>query len=135
MRIRNLRGGIFCLLLSLPLLAAGTTYSVNPDESGDFPTIQAAIDDASVIDGDVIELGSGTFTGPGNRDISCSKALTVRSAAGHPESLAGGSPEPYVRDGAGNQVPLPPHLPVATLKLPQLIGFRQSEIRSLLSGR
>ena len=32
-------------------------------------------------------------------------------------------------------VPLPPHLPVATLKLPQDIGVRQSEIRSLESGR
>ena len=31
--------------------------------------------------------------------------------------------------------PLPPHLPVATLKLPQDIGARQSEIRSLESGR
>ncbi|AVH42568.1 hypothetical protein At1D1609_25140 [Agrobacterium tumefaciens] len=34
-----------------------------------------------------------------------------------------------------NQLPLPPHFPLATLKLPQDIGFLQSEIRSLLSGR
>ena len=34
-----------------------------------------------------------------------------------------------------NQLPLPPHLPVATLKLPQDIGFLQSEIRSFESGR
>ena len=32
-------------------------------------------------------------------------------------------------------VPLPPHLPVATLKLPHDSGARQSEIRSLESGR
>jgi hypothetical protein len=31
--------------------------------------------------------------------------------------------------------PLPPHLPVATLKLPQESGGRQSEIRFLESGR
>ena len=34
--------------------AAATTYTVNPDGSGDFPTIQAGITAAS--DGDIIEL-------------------------------------------------------------------------------
>ncbi len=37
--------------------------------------------------------------------------------------------------GLADQLPLPPHLPEATLKLPQDIGLRQSEIRSLESGR
>lgn len=48
---------------------------------GTFGTIQAAIDAAG--DGDVIEVGPGTYTGPGNYDIDFrGKAITVRSAAG-----------------------------------------------------
>ena len=43
------------------------TYVVTADGSGDFPTIQAAI--SAAINGDVIELTDGTFTGEGNRDI------------------------------------------------------------------
>ncbi len=45
----------------------------------DFPTIQAAIDNAS--DDDVIELAGRTYRGPGNRDIDFKgKAITVRGA-------------------------------------------------------
>ena len=43
--------------------------------------------------------------------------------------------DPMVQPGEDQLVPLPPHLPVLTLKLPQLSGARQSEIRSLESGR
>lgn len=65
--------------------AAGTTYTVMPDGTGDFPTIQAALDAAT--GGDVIELADGTFLGPGNRDIEfLGKAVTVRSASGDPQS-------------------------------------------------
>ncbi len=46
---------------------------------------------------------------------------------------------PPLRRGAATnlsyQLPLPPHFPLATLKLPQDIGFLQSEIRSFESGR
>ncbi len=42
-----------------------------------------------------------------------------------------GQPPPRLAD----QLPLPPHLPVATLKLPHSIGLRQSEIRSFESAR
>jgi hypothetical protein len=52
--------------------------TVRADASGDFPTIQAAIDAA--VDGDVVILEPGTFTGLGNRDIDfLGKAITVRS--------------------------------------------------------
>lgn len=69
--------------LSLPVHA--TTYVIEPDGTGDFPTIQDAIDAAS--DGDVIELADGIFTGEGNRDIDYGgKAVTVRSQSGNPES-------------------------------------------------
>jgi predicted outer membrane repeat protein len=75
----------FCLL-SLPcVFALATTYVVSPDGSGDFPTIQAAIDFS--VDGDVIALTNGTFTGDGNRDVDYrGKAVTVRSLDGVPET-------------------------------------------------
>ena len=47
-------------------------------------TIQAAIDE--VVDGDVIELIDGMFTGDGNRDMDyLGKALTIRSQSGDPD--------------------------------------------------
>jgi len=47
--------------------ANGRTINVRPDGSGDYPTIQAAIDDCN--DGDIIACANGVYTGPGNRDI------------------------------------------------------------------
>jgi predicted outer membrane repeat protein len=79
--------------LAAPALAA--TYVVNPDGTGDFPTIQAAVD--ASVDGDTIELGNGVFTGPGNRDVSyLGKAITIRSQGG-PESctIDCGGPSTY----------------------------------------
>jgi hypothetical protein len=72
--------------LSCPCISAvAETYVVFPDGSGDFPTIQSAIDAAS--DGDVIALTDGTFTGDGNRDIDYGgKAITVQSQGGNPET-------------------------------------------------
>ncbi len=65
--------------LAWPALAA--TYVVNPDGTGDFPTIQAAVDAA--VNGDIIELGNGIFRGDGNRDVSyLGKAITIRSQGG-----------------------------------------------------
>ena len=59
------------------------THVVLPDGSGDFPTIQDAIEAA--IPGDTIELGDGMFTGDGNRDLDYrGKAITVRSQSGDP---------------------------------------------------
>jgi predicted outer membrane repeat protein len=70
------------LLLSA---ASAATYLVKPDGTGDFPTIQEAIDAAA--GGDEIQLGDGIFTGPGNRDIDFrGKAVAVRSASGDPDS-------------------------------------------------
>jgi len=55
------------------------------DGSGDFTTIQEAIDIAS--DGDVIELADGMYTGDGNRDLDyLGKAITIRSASGNPSA-------------------------------------------------
>jgi hypothetical protein len=73
-----------CLLLVLSSAANATTYVVRPDGTGDYPTIQAAID--ACVDGDVVELTDGIFTGDGNRDIDYrGKAITVHSQTGNPE--------------------------------------------------
>ena len=72
---------VCCAFIALSIAAHGSTYTVTPDGSGDFPTIQAAI--ASAIDGDTIELADGIFEGDGNRDIDfLGKAVTVRSQSG-----------------------------------------------------
>ncbi len=66
-----------------PGVATAATYLVLPDGSGDFPTIEAAVQ--SVADGDVIELGEGVFTGAGNRNVSyLGKAITIRSQGDDP---------------------------------------------------
>jgi hypothetical protein len=76
------------VLLSIVLyaLTASTATAdiiyVNADGSGDYPTIQAAIDAAT--DGDEVVLRAGIYTGNGNRDIDFkAKAITVRSL--HPD--------------------------------------------------
>jgi len=74
-----------CLLSCHCIFALAETYVVSPDGSGDFATIQLAIDAAA--DGDVIALADGTFTGDGNRDINyLGKAITVQSQGGIPEA-------------------------------------------------
>ena len=78
--------------------APAPTYTVHPDGSGDFPTIQAAMDAAE--DQDTIELTAGVFSGEGNRDLDfAGKAITLR-AQGGAEGLAvidceGTSAEPH----------------------------------------
>jgi predicted outer membrane repeat protein len=87
-----------CVAMTIPMLlatlwaaflaaspAAATTYVVRPNGTGDFATIQAAIDAAA--NGDVIELANGTFAGNGNRDLTYhGKAITVRAQASDPAS-------------------------------------------------
>lgn len=61
------------------------TYTLHPNGSGDFPTIQAALD--AVVDGDVIELSPGVYLGDGNRDIDfLGRAVTIRSQGDDPAS-------------------------------------------------
>lgn len=63
--------------LRVRLSAAPATIYV----PGQYGTIQAAIDAAT--DGDIIQVSSGTYSGPGNRDIYfAGKAITLRSADG-----------------------------------------------------
>ena len=64
--------------LAVPV-AMGATLTV----PGDYPTIQAAID--ASVDGDVVEIADGTYTGVGNKNLDFDgKAITVRSASGDP---------------------------------------------------
>jgi hypothetical protein len=64
---------------SFPVAAA--EFSVRPDGLGDYPTIQAAVDDAAPLD--VIVLEDGVFTGAGNRDVRFDgKDIVVRSRNG-----------------------------------------------------
>jgi hypothetical protein len=76
-----------CPVLSIPMVvllapaAVAMVWVVNPNGTGDQPTIQAAITASSP--GDVIELTDGTFRGWGNRDIRyLGKAVTIRSQSG-----------------------------------------------------
>ena len=56
-------------------------HVVEPDGSGDFPTIQAAIDGAP--GGDIILLAGGTYTGAGNKNIYYNqKPVIVRGRDG-----------------------------------------------------
>lgn len=72
------------LILGVPIPANCDTYVVAPDGTGDFPTIQAAVDAAG--DGDIVELTDGTFMGEGNRMVDfLGKAITVRSQSGDPQ--------------------------------------------------
>jgi len=83
-RFQNNRVLWILILVLFPLTGQGATHVVNPEGTGDFPTIQAAILAAG--EGDVIELTDGTFTGDGNLDLDfLGKAITVRSQSGDPD--------------------------------------------------
>lgn len=68
-----------------PVSCGPMTYLVQVDGSGDFPTIQAALDGAAV--GSIVELANGVYRGDGNRDLDFGgKALHLRSEGGVPGS-------------------------------------------------
>jgi predicted outer membrane repeat protein len=65
---RRLVFAAMCLACSLPAWQASAgTIVVRPDGSGDFPTIQIALDEAG--NNDVIQLARGTYRGPGNGNL------------------------------------------------------------------
>lgn len=98
---------VFAMIIGLAGLPAGalaTTYTVKPDFTGDFPTIQEAID--HVANEDIIELVDGTYHGTGFNQIDFKgKRLTLRSQSGAPDvciiDLEWGSPGITVGCGAG----------------------------------
>ncbi len=85
----NPRLNLLCLLVLALLFcttgsASADTYVVNPDGSGDFATIQDALDSGH--SGDIIELGEGTFTGSGNSFLYVDYDLTLRSQSDDPSN-------------------------------------------------
>ena len=75
-------------------MAQAATLTVAADGSGQYPTIQAAIN-AAFSFGDTILIGPGTYTGPGNVDLDTQgKNLTIESQAGAAATVidCGGSP-------------------------------------------
>ena len=75
-------GRVLFLVVVVCVFAAQQGYcaeiTVKVDGTGDYATIQAAIDAAAA--GDEVVLEEGTYTGWGNRDIDYKgKAITVRS--------------------------------------------------------
>ncbi len=78
-------GTTLLLLAGLSSTAWSAEYLVLPDGTGDFPTIQSAVDVTSA--GDVVLLGDGIFKGDGNRGVQIhGEAITVRSLSGNPEA-------------------------------------------------
>lgn len=72
--------------------------TVNPEGTGDYATIQEAID--GVVEGSIISLAYGLYTGAGNRDLDMrGKALTLRSTHNEPEQCIidcqGSASEPH----------------------------------------
>lgn len=74
------------LALAAPAAVPAGTFVVRADGTGDYPTIQSALD--ALAPDDVIELMPGTYTGPGNRDLDPQgKGIVVRSQSGDPASV------------------------------------------------
>jgi predicted outer membrane repeat protein len=84
--IRQFQAALVPFAVALLVLASAcqaTTYVVRPDGTGDFPTIQEAIEAA--VDGDIVELTDGTFSGGGEgQNVNfLGKSITLRSQSGN----------------------------------------------------
>lgn len=74
---------VVSILVFTPVSWARTWY-VNPDGTGDAPTIQAAVDSAG--SGDTILLADGVYVGDGNRDITYrGRSFAIESESADPE--------------------------------------------------
>jgi hypothetical protein len=69
------------ILASMHFPASAATLHVEADGTGEYATIADAV--AAAEPGDVVELGDGTFTGPGNLGVWIG-GITIRSASGDP---------------------------------------------------
>lgn len=78
------------IALAFALPAAATSYSVNPEGSGDYPTIQAAIDVCA--DGDTVLCAPGTYAGTGNGHLDFGGVdLVLRSSDGSQATVLDGN--------------------------------------------
>jgi predicted outer membrane repeat protein len=65
------------ILLFIQNFVSASTFYV---PSRDYPTIQSAISDPAVVNGDVVVVAPGVYSGPGNVDLDFGgKAITVKS--------------------------------------------------------
>ncbi len=73
-----MRAVVMCLLVCcLAGTAGAAVLNVKADGTGDYATIQAAVNAAAA--GDVVLLQPGTYTGVGNRDVDfAGKAITIQ---------------------------------------------------------
>ncbi len=71
------------LILAVPAVVGATVYHLEPNGSGVFPSIQAAVD--ACASGDTILLADGVYKGAGNHDILIRrKVLHLLSESGDP---------------------------------------------------
>jgi predicted outer membrane repeat protein len=81
MRYIPVLGAAAIMLASATTAASAATWNVVPGGGGDATTIQGGIDLAT--NGDVVVVASGTYTGPGNVNVTFNgKNITVTSTAG-----------------------------------------------------
>jgi hypothetical protein len=78
-------------------IAIGRTSYVEPDGTGDAPTIQAGADSAA--HGDTLLLADGTYRGDGNRDVYVRTSIWIMSESEDPEACIidceGSAAEPH----------------------------------------
>lgn len=76
---------VLLVVLLVPALGLASTWLVKPDGTGDWPTIQAAVNAAASYD--TILLADGTFVGAGNREVGfMGKQLVIASQNGDPSN-------------------------------------------------
>jgi predicted outer membrane repeat protein len=83
-RIAFLAIGGFAALALLLAPAVARTIRVDPQGRGVTLDIASAV--ATAGPGDTILLANGVYRGPGNRDVSITKNVMLRSASGNPDS-------------------------------------------------
>lgn len=81
--MRRLMLAVVITVIAFSVPASARIWHISPDGTGDVPTIKAGVD--SAVEGDILLLADGIYTGSGNTDISYyGKAITVSSASGNP---------------------------------------------------
>lgn len=71
---------ILCGVAVLSVVVDARTITVGLDGNSEYSNIQAAVD--AVGTGETILLADGIYTGPGNRDVTIHKPLTIRGIGG-----------------------------------------------------
>jgi hypothetical protein len=77
---------LLCVLVMTLATANAAIYVVRPDGTGDYPTIQSAIDASAP--GDTVCLDTGVFTGDGNKNLDTQgKTIVITSLEGPDSSI------------------------------------------------